>query len=183
MAIPTPLNANNYKKYTEPKQTENAENWDNKKYWLKKHRKSQSFTCSIMKALVNKIKDEKRTERSKNLERECNDESFNNSRIGIHIIDAKIIACDVFWQDGFYKRNNKVSNKKKDEIFNECKSFYNLYSQDSNHETGLNQFYKMFYIYKLTTKQVNYELENWQYKYEKCKHLYEYKKCMGWMYE
>ena len=38
MARPTPLNANNYKKYTEPKQTEDAENWDNKKYWLKKHR-------------------------------------------------------------------------------------------------------------------------------------------------
>ena len=170
MAIPTPLNANNYKKYIEPKQTENAENWDNKKYWLKIHRESQSFTCS-------------RTERSKNLERECNDESFNNSRIGIHIIDAKIIACDVFWKDDFYKRNKKVSNEKKDKIFNECESFYNLYSQDSNHETGLSQFYKMFYIYKLTTKQVNYELDNWKYKFKKCKNQYELKKCMGWMYE
>ena len=173
----------------------NAKNWNNSKFWIKRARDTHDFYCGVMK-----ISSEKNNKYSANSKRtykeECLDKSYFNSQIKIQVAKSKIDSCISFRKVDFFKIDKLISPSNKSEIFSDCAKLYNTYSSDKKQFYGtLNPFYKMFYIHGLTFREIQNEVANFHEKNKNCfistNYNYidvlkkevipsAYNKCMGW---
>ena len=162
------------------------ENWENKKYWLKKAKTNHVFLCGVYE-LGAKDKSKYQSKLKKAYEEQCTDiDSYIISNLSYFLIKDKVYACDNFYSNNdSNKEINKLSKERKDKIFQDCRSFYSKYSQDAKLKNAFKYHYKAFYFDGFTKKEIDYNSDQFSYASSKCKKKYygvgksdQYETCM-----
>ena len=149
------------------------ENWENKKYWIRKAKSNHVFFCGMME--IGSKKQSKYSSRSKEVyQEECTDiDSYIISNLSYLIVKDKIYACKNFYSnDQSYKEINKLTKERKDKIYQDCRSFHNKYSEDKKLKTYFGYYYKAFYFDGFSKKEIDYNLDQWSYARRKCRRKY-----------
>ena len=165
--------------------SEDIDNWENKKYWLKKVKFAHVFLCGTyeegmkdkyfggdLRKYQSKLK--------KGYEEQCTDiDSYIISNLNFMLLNQKVRSCQSFFLDDKpNKEINKLSKKRKDNIFQDCRSFYKYYGDTrlKNYPFFYNAFgyyYKAFYLDGVTKKEIDYHLDQTAYEFSKCKKKYD----------
>ena len=162
------------------------ENWENKKYWIRKAKSNHVFLCGMFE-IGSKEPGKYGAKSKENYQEQCTDiDSYIISNLNYFLVKGKIYACgNFFFNDDSYKEVNKLSKERKDEIFQDCRSFYNKYSQDKKLKNTFNYYYKAFYFDGFSKKEIDYNSDQASYADSKCKKKYydvgkldQYETCM-----
>ena len=159
---------------------ENIDNWDNKKYWIKKAKSFQDFYCGMLELASAETRED------------CTDiDSYIMSNLPFFLAKSKIEACEKFYfDDDSYKEIKKISKNKRDEIFKDCKSLYVNYFDDQKLKDYFGFYYKAFYIHGFSKKEIDLNLDRISYANQKCKKTFldvgkskEYNYCTHYVYK
>ena len=150
---------------------DNIENWDNMEYWIKRAKGNQKFYCGIIEIELKKNPDDQKS--AETYQAECSDvDLYVNSNLISFTKKQKIIACTNFFnRDSHHKEIKKLSKNRKAKIYQDCRSFYNEYSDDQKLIT-FGHYYKAFYFDGFSKKEIDYNSKQTSNALKYCRQKY-----------